>query len=424
MKYEISAEDRKILRETAKKQMDFACQERNKILKEKWYLHNALRGETPMVVLESWGFNDEVITPRLKCTGEFARKTEFELYQNFVNQELFDDDRVTPDRFEMGYHTEFKLYDLDMHKEFATGREEEDTSGVSMRFLPVIEDLEDDFHKIKPSIFSVDIEGTEQEFQLLTDTFGDILPVKMKMDCLYSVPTQLIIHLMGLENMMLNLAQYPDLFKKLMDQAADDTLAYYDMLEENHLILPTTEYESVGQGTFAFNHELPDTPTVDGRYLTRRDVWGYMDSQETLSISPKMFEEIIFPCYEKIGSQFGLLSYGCCEPVDRVWDNCISKFKNLRKVSISPWCNEEFMGERLRGSSIIYHRKPAATFLGVSGRDLDEEAFRKYIRRSLTAARGCKMEITQRDIYTIDNNVQKARRYIQIIREEIENNWK
>ncbi len=424
MKYEISAEDRKILRETAKKQMDFACQERNKILKEKWYLHNALRGETPMVVLESWGFNDEVITPRLKCTGEFARKTEFELYQNFVNQELFDDDRVTPDRFEMGYHTEFKLYDLDMHKEFATGREEEDTSGVSMRFLPVIEDLEDDFHKIKPSIFSVDIEGTEQEFQLLTDTFGDILPVKMKMDCLYSVPTQLIIHLMGMENMMLNLAQYPDLFKKLMDQAADDTLAYYDMLEENHLILPTTEYESVGQGTFAFNHELPDTPTVDGRYLTRRDVWGYMDSQETLSISPKMFEEIIFPCYEKIGSQFGLLSYGCCEPVDRVWDNCISKFKNLRKVSISPWCNEEFMGERLRGSSIIYHRKPAATFLGVSGRNLDEEAFRKYIRRSLTAARGCKMEITQRDIYTIDNNVQKARRYIQIIREEIENNWK
>lgn len=424
MKYEISAEDRKILRETAKKQMDFACQERNKILKEKWYLHNALRGETPMVVLESWGFNDEVITPRLKCTGEFARKTEFELYQNFVNQELFDDDRVTPDRFEMGYHTEFKLYDLDMHKEFATGREEEDTSGVSMRFLPVIEDLEDDFHKIKPSIFSVDIEGTEQEFQLLTDTFGDILPVKMKMDCLYSVPTQLIIHLMGMENMMLNLAQYPDLFKKLMDQAADDTLAYYDMLEENHLILPTTEYESVGQGTFAFNHELPDTPTVDGRYLTRRDVWGYMDSQETLSISPKMFEEIIFPCYEKIGSQFGLLSYGCCEPVDRVWDNCISKFKNLRKVSISPWCNEEFMGERLRGSSIIYHRKPAATFLGVSGRDLDEEAFRKYIRRSLTAARSCKMEITQRDIYTIDNNVQKARRYIQIIREEIENNWK
>ena len=50
-------------------------------------------------------------------------------------------------------------------------------------------------------------------------------------------------HLMGMENMMLNIAQYPELFKRIMDQAADDTLAYYDLLEEKGLILPTTEYE-------------------------------------------------------------------------------------------------------------------------------------------------------------------------------------
>lgn len=34
------------------------------------------------------------------------------------------------------------------------------------------------------------------------------------------------------------------------------------------------------------------------------------------------------------------------------------------------------------------------------------------------------MEITQRDVYTIDRNVEKARRYIQVIREEIEDHWK
>lgn len=424
MGYRIDEKDREILRETAKRQMDFAMQERNAVLKEKWYRHNALEGEVPMVVLESWGFNSEVITPRLQCTGDFARKVEFDLYQNFVNQELFHDDKVTPDRFEMNYDTEFKLYGLDMIKEFVTGKEEEDSAGIGVRFIPVLEDLEDDFEKIKPSVFSVDMESTHKKFEAVTEAFGDILPVKMKMDCLYSVPTQMLIHLMGMENMMLNLAQYPELFRKIMDQAADDTLAYYDLLEEKGLILPTTEYESVGQGTFAFNRELPGYETLEKRKLNRRDVWGYMDSQETLSISPQMFEEIIFPCYEKIGSQFGLLSYGCCEPVDRVWDSCISKFKNLRKVSISPWCNEEVMGEKLQGSRIIYHRKPAATFLGVSGQSLDEEAFRAYIRKSLHAARGCKMEITQRDIYTIDRDAKKAQRYIELIREEIENNWK
>ena len=423
MEYVISGNDRGILREVAKRQLEFSNMERNKILKEKWYLHNALQGDVPMVVLESWGFNNEVIVPRLKCEGEFARKVEFDIYQNFVNQELFEDDRVTPERFEMNYDTEFKLFDLDVQKEYVSGKQEEDSAGIGVRFIPVIEDLEDDFEKIKRSTFSVNMESTKIKFDLLTEIIGDILPVRIKMDALYSVPTQMIIHLMDMENMMINLAQYPELFKKIMDQAAEDTLAYYDMLEDKRLILPTTEYESVGQGTFAFNRELPDTPTADGRPLTRKDVWGYLDSQETLSISPKMFEEIIFPCYEKIGSQFGLLSYGCCEPVHKIWDTCLSKFKNLRKVSISPWCDEEFMGERLQGTNIIYHRKPAATFLGV-GELLDEDAFRKYIRKSVFAAKGCKMEITQRDIYTINNDVNKAHRYIEIIREEIENNWK
>lgn len=421
MEYAISGNDRKILLEAAKRQLEFANTERNKILKEKWYLHNALQGEVPMVVLESWGFNNEVIEPRLKCEGEFARKVEFDIYQNFVNQELFEDDRVTPERFEMNYDTEFKLFDLDVQKEYVSGKQEEDSAGIGVRFIPVIEDLEDDFDKIKRSTFSVNMDSTKKKFDILTETIGDILPVRIKMDCLYGVPTQMIIHLMDMENMMINLAQYPELFKKIMDQAAEDTLAYYDMLEDKRLILPTTEYESVGQGSFAFNRELPDTTTA--RPLTRKDVWGYLDSQETLSISPKMFEEIIFPCYEKIGSQFGLLSYGCCEPIHKIWDSCLSKFRNLRKVSISPWCDEEFMGERLQGTNIIYHRKPAATFLGV-GELLDEDAFRKYIRKSVLAAKGCKMEITQRDIYTINNDVKKAHRYIEIIREEIENNWR
>ena len=81
------------------------------------------------------------------------------------------------------------------------------------------------------------------------------------------------------------------------------------------------------------------------------------------------------------------------------------------------------MAERLRGSKVIYHRKPSPNYIGVNP-ILDEEAFRKHIRTSLIAARGCKMEITQRDVYTIHKDIPKAKRYIEIIREEIENHWK
>ena len=80
------------------------------------------------------------------------------------------------------------------------------------------------------------------------------------------------------------------------------------------------------------------------------------------------------------------------------------------------------MSEKLRGKNIIYHRKPSPNFLGV-GTALDEEGLRQHIRKSLTLARGCKMEITQRDVYTINNYISKAQRYVQIIKQEIENLW-
>ena len=73
------------------------------------------------------------------------------------------------------------------------------------------------------------------------------------------------------------------------------------------------------------------------------------------------------------------------------------------------------------GSKVIYHRKPSPNFLGVDP-VLMKTLSVPISEKPLMAARGCKMEITQRDVYTIHNNIPKARRYVSLIREEIENN--
>lgn len=421
IKYEISQEDKSILREVAKKQLELANLDSNQKKMKEWYLHNSLQGEKPMIHLEMWTFSQEILPQRLKCKGEFARNVETNLYCNFLNQELFGDDRVTPDCYELSYDTNFTLFDIDIkvdHTEDALGKE-----SLGHQFESLIQDLEDDYEKLKASTYGADVESSMMKKSAIEEAIGDILPVRLQSDCLYSVPTQMIVHFMSMENMMFNMYDYPELFKEMMNRVAEDTLTYYRMLEEKHLILPTVGHEGLGQGSWCYNKELPGWDVWKQRPFTTKDVWGFMDSQETVGISPEMFEEFIFPCYQKIAGQFGLLSYGCCEPVDPIWDNCISKLDNLRKVSISPWCNEEFMGERLRGSSVIFHRKPSPNYLGV-GTTLDEEAFRAHIRTSLLAARGCKMEITQRDVYTINNDVKKARHYVDVIREEIEKYWK
>lgn len=69
------------------------------------------------------------------------------------------------------------------------------------------------------------------------------------------------------------------------------------------------------------------------------------------------------------------------------------------------------MGEQLRGRKTVYHRKPSPNFLGV-GAALDEEALREHIRKTLQAAKGCSLEFTQRDVYTVNRSIEKVRRLI------------
>lgn len=413
----ISAEDKIILRKAAHRQMELANMERNEKLIKMWYEHNELNGERPLIHLEMETFSHEILPQRMQCKGEFARIVEKQILDNYLNQELFDDDRVTPDYYPLQYDQWFRLFDVEVRIQHTTG--EGGAESLGHHFIPVLKDLEEDYDKLKKSSFGIDIASTMKKKEVIEDAIGDILPVKLITACLYSVPTQMLVHIMDMQDMMFAMYDYPELFVEMMDRIAEDTLSYYRLMEEKQILLPTVAGEPLGQGSWCYNRTLPSDAD---RPLRSVDVFGFMDSQETVGISPDMYGEFIFPCYKKIASQFGLLSYGCCEPVDPIWEKYLSKLSNLRKISISPWCDEEYMGEQLRGSRVIYHRKPSPNFLGVD-RVLDEEAFRMHIRKSLKAAAGCEMEITQRDVYTIHGNVAKARRYIEIIKEEIADCW-
>jgi hypothetical protein len=410
----ISAKDRAIIRDAAKKQAEYAATDKNRERVKGWYLHNDLKGEKPLVYIKLGTMINKFLPDLLFCEDPYARNIEKQIRMNYFNNELLDDDFVTPDCFYIKYSKPFKLFDMDVNREYSS------SGSYGHKFVPMIKDLEEDFHKIKPSQFYINSEWTEQKKAETEDLIGDIIPVKVNMDCLYSIPTQYLVNLMGMEGFLYNISDYPELFKQMMDKIADDTLAYFDMVEERGLIMPTVGHDNLGNGSLCYTNDLP---AAADRPLTGNDVWGFLDSQETVCISPRMFEEIVFPCYKKIASRYGLLSYGCCEPVDPIWDNCLSKLPNLRKLSVSAWANEEMLGERLRGGKVIYFRKPSSFFLGVD-KTLDEDGLRAHFRKTLTAARGCKVEIAQRDILDLQGGLDKAKRFIEIAREEIEDNWK
>ena len=374
-----------------------------------------LPGGRPPIHIEVGTFSGQVIAPQLQCEDPFARGLEWQLLSSCVNLEVFDDDMVVPPFFKMGYDTHFRLFGHDIRQDVIV-----DEEGIELghKFYHIMDDLEDDFDKIlSETEFGVDKASTFARKEQVEDVFGDILPVQLCTDCLCAVPTQRVVHLMGLENMIFSIWDYPDLFKQMMDRIADSYIAYFRHLEAEGVLHQNHDFEWLAQGSLCFWDEEEKAGSVK-----TTDLWGFLDSQETVGMAPDMFHEFIFPYYKRIAECFGRLSYGCCEPVHTFWED-IKTLPNLKKVSISPWCDEQFMADQLRGKDIIYHRKPAPNYLGLD-KQLDEDAFRAHIEKTLTTAQGCHLEITQRDVYTVHNDIDKVKRYVQLIRQSIDRCWK
>lgn len=411
----ISTRDKEILRGLAKKQLEEATTPQMDALRQEWYRNNACEAGRPMVTVELATFADDIIPSRLTCEGESARSLEAMFLRNIVNYTLFHDDTVINPYLSVGIPTTYKPFGIDVQIEHLE-------NSVGHHFTELIKDLEDDFHILKPALISADRKSGERYKEELSDLFGDILPIEFRGSSLCSVLTQDLVHIMSMETMLFSMYDYPELFHRLMQMNAEDTCRYYRFLEQEGLILPTTESEWVGQGSMAFTHELPGWDEAAKRSLTTKDVWGFMDSQETSGISPEQYEEFIFPYYQMVSQNYGMFSYGCCEAVHPIWESCLSKLKNLRRLSISPWCDEKYMGERLAGTKIVYHRKPSPNFLGVGSR-LDEDALRAHIKTTIDCAKGCAIEFTQRDVYQLgagEQGHEKVARYVEIIREESE----
>ena len=259
---------------------------------------------------------------------------------------------------------------------------------------------------------------TPDEAARAHDLFGDVLPVRASGGTLNAVPMQDLVHIMDMEDLYMAMIDTPELFVEMLNRLTDDYAAYFRFLEGKGVLKSSARGQHLAQGSYCFTDQLPDGK----EQATLQDMWLYMDSQETSGISPDMYAQLVFPSYEKLMLLAGRVSYGCCEAVHALWQPCLSRIGNLGKVSISPWCDEPSMGDVLRGTDIVYLRKPTPNLLGV-GKDLPEDEVRAHLMATGTAARGCKLEVSQRDVYRINGPADKVRRYVEIIRQALADTW-
>lgn len=405
---EMNAKDHRILRELAKRTADLASRPVEEEKRALWYGHNALEATRPLVFcFPENGWNEIITEDHMRCSGALAREWEMILRKDIFWGESMRDDRVVQPFFDIPYvYTES---DWGMHETKIGGE-----NGGSYVWDSPLKSY-DDMDRLHFPEITVDYRATDDLIALASEVLGDILTVQLKGKWWWSLGmTRTLVNLRGLEQIMYDTYDHPKQLKQLMGILSAGIQAKLDFLEEYNLLSLNNDGTYVGSGGFGWTHELP-APGFDGA-VRIIDMWGFAESQETVTFSPDMFEEFIFPYQLPVLERFGLNCYGCCEPLDKRW-HVVERIPRLRRVSVSPWADVAVMSEKL-GDRYIFSYKPNPADLAVP--EMDEERVRNNLRRALERTKNCRVEVIMKDNHTIGKNPENVIRWCRIAREEAE----
>jgi len=402
----VSPADQQVLRSLAGELAELASREIEQDKADLWRRHNALEPTRPVVFCDPENGWNEIITPdQIRCEGQLARSWETHLRKEIFWAASMGDDKVVEPVLRVRHvYTES---DWGMHE-----RVSRTEAQGSYKWDPPLTSY-DLLDKLRFPTIEVDHEATEQLVALAGRTFADLLTVELKTQWWWTLGmTWTLINLRGLTQFMLDMYDHPDGLHRLMEILRDGHLAKLDFLEENNLLSLNNDNTYVGSGGFGFTGDLPQADFDDRVRLI--DMWGFCESQETVGVSPEMFEEFVFPYQVPIMERFGLNCYGCCEPLDKRW-HVVKQFPRLRRVSVSAWADVEKMAENL-GADYIYSYKPTPADLARP--NIDADRIRAELRRAMDIAKGCRLEVIMKDNHTLANTPSNATRWCQIAREE------
>ncbi|MBE0695461.1 MAG: hypothetical protein IH586_00910, partial [Anaerolineaceae bacterium] len=371
--------DHVVLQRLARRWMELAClpvmDERRRL----WTALNDLHPERPMVMFETWTLENYVRENELECIDPYFRAVEMEMRRTIRQVEEIGDDMVIEPHWRLYWDIRadppgFGVGLTTTHADDAHGGQ------VGYTYNHPIHTVED-VARLKPRTWQVEKEKTRAKQARLQEAFGDALPVVIHgTGGLHAGLTGDLFRLIGNDNLLMWTYDAPEALKQVMAYLRDDRLAYFHWLEAEGLLGLNNDSELAGSGSPGFTTHLPKegfngTPRL-------RDVWVWMESQETTMISPAMFTRLFLPFMAEVSQVFGLIYYGCCEPVHDRWDKIAAAIPHVRGVSISPWCDMRLMGEKL-GRERVFSRKPKPW--PISGPTPDFETLEKDLDDTLFA---------------------------------------
>ena len=406
--------DRDIIRRLAYEYIGFASMD---VHQEKARLYRALNGLKPVrpaVLIDELPWNQLAVMDELEeqCIGGRERVVERYFRRELYRWKHFPCDRILVDFFPWPKHVTIGSFGIDIRED--TLDADSGNNIVSHAYKDQISS-EEDIEKLQVPRIAVNQEADEKDLEWLTGLIGDILPVRLTglESAGYFEPWDDIAQWRGVEPLLWDLADRPEFLHSLVNKILSVRLDLLKRVEELNLLENSSPFLHCTAGLC---DELPGE--TGGDILQRKNIWGRGAAQIFASVSPAMTDEFEIQYARRFFEGFGLLYYGCCEPLHQKI-GIVRQLPNLRKISITPWADVNAAADRI-GPDVVMAYKPNPAFLAVSS--LNGDAVRAEIINVLAACKrnNTPVEFTLKDISSVNGHPENLDHWAKTAMEIVE----
>lgn len=399
-------EDKKILRDLAKRYLDVCTREVQAERRDLWRRHNSLKRTRPLIYVRAFAWR-EMAESRCVCEDPFYRGYE-DHFRRMLFWNDFEDDSVFEPWVSVGaacVQPPEGVWGLPI--QWICG---DDPRGAK-RIDPPIIDPEDARRMVAPH-HAIYEEETARRVDKLHGAIGDLITIDVDRGPIYrmwngDISTQLA-RLRGLDQLMVDMFERPAWLHEVLAFMRDGIVRTHE------------EAEQAGDWSLSAhqNQAMPyaeelDDPAANSGPVTRDRLWHFCASQETTLLGPDRFNEFMLQYQRPIMEKFGLLAYGCCEDLTLKID-LLRQIPNLRRIAVSPMANVARCAEQIGQDYVLSYRPSPSDMVGY---DFDPERVRRILTRDLAACAGCHVDITLKDVETVQGDPTRVKRWVEMARE-------
>ena len=393
-----------LLRDLTKRYVAVANKPQQDARRDLWRRHNSLQATSVPIYVRAFAWRE---MPESAC---HCLDPEYRAYEAWLREMLFrdtlDDDYImepwitvraaciTPEAGVWGLGHQWH------------GRE---GGGAGVWDAPL--EMPEDMARLIAPHHRIDERETARRRDKLGDAIGDLITINVDRTPAYTmwegdISTQLA-YLRGLEQVMWDMLDRPAFLHELLAFMRDGIVRTHEEAEA------VGDWRLCGHSNQTMPYALElDDPQANSRPVGRKDLWGYCAAQETTAVGPRLFDTFMLQYQIPIMSAFGLVAYGCCEDLTpRI--PLLRQIPNLRRIAVSPMADVARCAEQI-GADYVLSYRPSPT--DMVGWGWDPERAAALLRQDLEACRGCIVDITLKDVETVQGDPQRVREWVRVAR--------